>query len=200
MRSVLDDQRVRIALFVVVAVALLFMFVRTGFGDTDGRANLESSSTRSLAPPVQPTLVPPSENPLPTESPTSRPNVANVTPAQIEKFLRAWREFNWETNLSGYTNRLVAAGAIPGTPAASPVYKGEALTICVAEECSSSLVDVVETGRDEDGTYTATITVRTVNNGVETVTTNYCYLTAPEELPIDSEGIFTGVECTGPEG
>lgn len=176
--------RARLALFVVLAVLLVlsFIWISTRSGGETG----ELRPSGGAAAPSPPAIV--------TPSPTLVP--AQVTREDVVRFLTARNTFSWAEPADLYEKRVVAAGAVPGSQAASPIYSEQSLNLCINERCTVRLVriETVEMPKQGSSEVTATVLVETGRNGGRGTMPMYCTLETADEVDAQT-GLFVNAVC-----
>lgn len=201
LQSLLDDFRVRLVLFGLVAAFMLFLLVRAMAMTGDASAPVLEPET----PPALPAeTINPSPRPEPATTapeepaPTSSSALA-IQAADVVRFLEASNTFSWQDTPAEFVSTVVAAGAALGTPAANPPYEGQFLTECIEQRCSTEFLRAEEVTLGREGApITASIEVRYIRNGETFDLMLYCTVTPTAGNT--EEGLFTESVCLGPEG
>jgi hypothetical protein len=196
MDSILDSPRIRISLFAVVVVLLGALAIWTlSSGDDSGGSAVETVS------PEEPELqepVAPGDISAPKPQPSMATSGSSITTEDVTKFLRATRTYSWRDDLVSLSAKAVRNGAVPGSQAASPPVRGEALSQCIADRCSSTFVGArnVVIGVEE---ITAEVTLRQEANGKVQEDVVFCSV-FPSASPSTESGLFVKTSCLGPGG
>lgn len=125
--------------------------------------------------------------------------VATVTRANLTKYLTAAYTYTWQESSTVYRDRVIAAGAVPGSTAARHFLKGSALDQCMRQHCSGEFVRVVDFSVEKDLRVLARIEVRSVRDGRSTTEVLNCSL-AVATGPQVEDGVFVGGACPGGDG
>jgi hypothetical protein len=150
----------------------------------------------SATPSGEPSVIgaPDAENPDAAEGP-----LAKVTTGEIAAFLKVFNTFNWQETPTAFVDRVVAAGAVPGSGAALPPYSGASLDYCMESYCATEFIEASNIKISKGALITAEATVRLSQFGKATTQVLSCELVrAPANK--DMDGLFVDAFCLGPNG
>lgn len=209
--SLLAEPRTRSILFAVGALALLgvvawAMFTR---GDAPLPDAAPSSAATSAVVPYAPPVPEPSpissESPAPTAtaspqtSPTKSSEPVEWTERDVTTYLKAFNTFNWQESEQVFIDRVIKAGAVPGSRAAAYPYTGGLLAACQRRYCSTEFLSADRIEAGDRAQVKAKAKVKFTDYGKSQAQVLSCTLTLATGSDT-KRGMFTDVFCLGPNG